>query len=170
MVELIITIGILGVLSAFAAPTMIKTMNKTRFNSEVQAVLETLQQARTEAVLRKAGHHISISESADPRRAGKKNAALTVRRTNRNAMTNPTVLEHTTLTITTPKSVNSIDYDFMGRVISVNSTTRIQDVSGQCINLLIRSKDDASIVASIEVREVGRPEILKLEQSQCRNN
>lgn len=53
MVELLITIGILAVVTAFATPTIAETMRKTQLNREVSAVVEVLQNERTRAVIQK---------------------------------------------------------------------------------------------------------------------
>lgn len=125
MVELLITVGILGVLAAFATPAMVKTMRKTQLNSEVNAVVESLQQARADAVIQKRARTSVM----------------------------PT-LQHTQ---STPQAV-AVQYDFMGRAT----------VANDCVNIVMEHTDDPNIVASIEVRAVGRPEVLKLRQSQCR--
>lgn len=53
IVELIITVGILAVLTAFALPTMVTIKRKTEHRSEVGAVVEALQTARADAVIKK---------------------------------------------------------------------------------------------------------------------
>lgn len=53
IVELIITVGILAVLTAFALPTMVKVKRKTEHSSAVSTVVEALQTARSQAVIDK---------------------------------------------------------------------------------------------------------------------
>lgn len=133
MVELIITIGILAVLTAFAVPTATKTMRKTQLNGEVRTALEAVQVARSEAVIRKSEKSADLS-----------------------------ILDSEKITMS-PEEPN-ITYDFMGRLIDKNDNNKLIE----CINIVIRHNKDPSIVASIEVRGVGSPDVLKLEQSQCR--
>lgn len=59
MVELLITMGILAVLAAFATPALVKTMRQTQFNSEVRVVVDSFQQARAEAVIQKRARTVT---------------------------------------------------------------------------------------------------------------
>lgn len=131
IVELIITVAILAVLTAFAVPTATKTMRKTQLNGEVRTALEAVQVARSEAVIRKSEKSADLS-----------------------------ILDSEKITMS-PKEPN-ITYDFMGRLIDENKNLV------ECINIVIRHNKDPSIVASIEVRGVGSPDVLKLEQNECR--
>lgn len=61
MVELLITMGILAVLAAFATPALVKTMRQTQFNSEVREVVDNFQNARAEAVIQKRAQTVTPS-------------------------------------------------------------------------------------------------------------
>lgn len=132
IVELIITVGILAVLSAFAMPTMVKTMRKTELNREVRSVVEAVQHARSEAVIQKRKQSASWS-AID--------------------------LDKVAMSPEKP----DVNYDFMGRLRGKDNK------SVECLNIVVRHKDDPNVVASIEVRGFGNLEILKLEQNQCRD-
>lgn len=134
IVELIITIGILAVLTAFAVPTATKTMRKTQLNGEVRTALEAVQVARSEAVIRKSKKSADLSSILNSEKI-----------------------------IMSPEEPD-ITYNFMGRLIDKNDNDKLIE----CVNIVIRHKKDPSIVASIEVRGVGRPDVLKLEQNECR--
>lgn len=137
IVELLITIGILAILSAFAVPTMVKTMRKTQLNSEVRAVASAVQTARSDAVIQKKSKTVNWKELEDQK---------------------VLKLEHTTMSPSSP----AIRYDFMGRLVDTGGN-RVE-----CVLIVIRHQQDPNVVASIEVREVGSPDILKEERSQCR--
>lgn len=142
MVELLITVGIFAVLVAFALPTMVRTKNKTNFNSEVRAVVETLQEARTNAVIQKRARTVTIEPSKvqfTPAPVNRPDAEIE--------------LEHLTIS----PAVN-LTYDYMGRV-DVSGANRATDLQGHCFALT--HSEDPTIVASILVQSTGNPNIFK---------
>lgn len=147
MVELLITIGILAVLTAFATPAVTKTMRKTQLNREVSAVVEALQSARSEAVIRRRQCHAVLTPS------------LATATCNVTGEVMPNVaMKHAVMQ---PERLE-VEYDFMGRSPTAYNSPN------QCINIVMRHRGDSNVVASIEVREVGSPDVLKLEQNECR--
>lgn len=151
MVELIITIGILAVLTAFATPAVTKTMRKTQLNREVGAVVEALQSARSEAVIRRRQCSAQLRSVSGELSVG---VACGV-----TGEIMPSV--NIRYAVVQPEDLR-VEYDFMGRSPTAYNSPN------NCINIIMRHTDDPNVVASIEVREVGSPDILKLEQSQCR--
>ncbi len=142
IVELLITVGILAILSAFAVPTFVKTMNKTKFNGEVRAVVETFQEARTNAVIQKRAHTVTVGQSSIQFTSSPVNNPST-----------QITFKHLTISPTL-----SVSYDYMGRV-NVKGANKETELGGHCFTLT--HKTDATIVASVLVQSVGNPNIFK---------